>query len=646
MQNISVDEKAVRPELSSPAAPQGDGASGPEPLADVNQLLEQTVASARLRRGAGWGWQVAMLVGLLMAGAMLWVMVGDVVTWATHRVVLLLLLGGIGTWRWSWFLLQNTRAAIYRYIVFPRIRRQAARAVAECGPMPEVTVMAATYKERPWITRLSFSSIFQELGTLRGLTRRPKVVVATGCAEDEANVQAVYEEQCLRPGDWPAGCWPPELVMVRAENGKRNAIASALREIIRGQPREDGVVIFLDGDTMMRPGFMMTVLPIFRIKPEVAGVTSNEDGFVQGPKWFAEWITMRFGLRHRTMCSIALSGKLLCLTGRLSVFRAGVAVNPTFLGQIERDEIQHWLWGSFEMLSGDDKSTWYWLSRHGCRMLYVPDAKVTTIEVVAESPLKRASANIRRWSGNSLRHSWRAILLGPKRLGWFPWWCLVDQRISMFTVLVGPSICLTALFNCRFGIAAGFALWVLFSRLAHTAICCWHGRRISFWYVPIVPLSDWAMAIIKLWVLFHPAKQSWLNRGRKTLDTTRNSRHFHLQTGLAHYLYGLSCFTLLVVISIVAGFLPLAPEARLFLHGSFPGEISRREPPPANSPQPGPANGVIVGVPAAVRGAPHGAPRRVYKVELAKSTASLASSAAVAPGAAGPGQARPLVVGQ
>jgi choline dehydrogenase-like flavoprotein len=135
-------------------------------------------------------------------------------------------------------------------------------------------------------------------------------------------------------------------------------------------------------------------------------------------------ISLRFGLRHRSMCSIALSGRLLCLTGRLSVFRASVATDPTFLNQIERDSIRHWLWGTFDMLSGDDKSTWYWLAARGKRMLYVPDAMATTVEVVNGSALQRAVANVRRWSGNSLRHSWRAFVLGPKKLGWFCWYSL------------------------------------------------------------------------------------------------------------------------------------------------------------------------------------------------------------------------------
>src|SRR5262249_40321138 len=229
------------------------------------------------------------------------------------------------------------------------------------------------------------------------------------------------------------------LVLLRGDRGKRLALADGLRAIAQARPHADGAVVLMDGDTILSPGMLRKVLPLFRLEPAVGAVTTNEDGFVHGPPWLAEWISMRFGQRHRTMCSVALSEKLLCLTGRLSVFRASVATDPSFRAQVENDSIDHWLWGPFEMLSGDDKSTWFWLAANGHRMLYPPDAMVTTVEVVQGSALNRAFANLRRWSGNTLRNSARVIALGPRKLGLFPWWCTVDQRLCNWTALVGPA---------------------------------------------------------------------------------------------------------------------------------------------------------------------------------------------------------------
>ncbi len=546
----------------------------PRPHSDASAASILPLANEGLRRGAAWPKQAFLLGTLGGLIVLLSLVVGDAESWADHRLELLLSLVGIGCWRWGWFVLQNVRAIIYRYFVFPRIRRQAALAEAERGPIPEVTIMAVTYREKPWITRPVFSAILRELDSIAGLVRPPRIVVATGCDEDDDTIRQIHSEHCAELARAKAARRAPELVLLREDTGKRPALASALREIARGGPREDGVVVFLDGDTIMQPGLLKKVLPLFRLTPQVHAVTTNEDGWVHGPSWFAEWVSLRFGLRHRTMCSVALSGKLLCLTGRLSAFRMSVALEPSFLAQIEHDEIHNWLWGSFEMLSGDDKSTWFWLARHGCRMLYVPDAMATTIEVVPGNGVQRALANIRRWSGNSLRHSWRAIRLGPGRLGLFPWWSLVDQRLAMFTVLFGPTICLLALLAGRYELCAGYLLWLLISRVAHAAISWRHGRRWSVFYVPLMFLSDWATALTKLWVLFHPAKQSWLNRGARVVDSTRASSSFQLTQRMAHYLYACTCSSVVIGTGLVVGFLPLLRELPLFM--SNPTPVSER----------------------------------------------------------------------
>jgi len=508
-----------------------------------------------------------MLVALGLWMAALAAAIGDGTAWLRHRVEILFLFGGIAVWRWGWFVVQSVRALLYRYWAFPRLRRQAERAasVAEHGPVPEVSILAVTYHERPWITEAVFKSVYRELSTLSGLARAPRLVVATGCDEDDQAIQRVHAECSQSFGAAAGAAWPPELVLLRDDTGKRPALAGALREIAAGQPHPDGVVLFLDGDTVLQPGLMRKVLPLFRLKPDVSAVTTDEDGWVQGPRWFAEWISLRLGLRHRTMCSVALSGTLLCLTGRLSVFRASVAVDPSFLEQIERDSIEHWLWGSFDMLSGDDKSTSYWLAARGRRMLYVPDARATTIEVVSKPAAKRALANIRRWSGNSLRHGWRAFKLGPQKLGWFCWYSLLDQRLAIWTVLVGPLFALLAVCAGRLEFAAAYLLWVMVSRLCHSAIAWRHGRRLSAFYVPLQIASDWVISVTKAWTLFHPAKQAWLNRGARRLDAQKTGASPRLRAAAAHYLYAFACSAMVLGIGIYTHFVPVVSEAPLFL---------------------------------------------------------------------------------
>lgn len=529
---------------------------------------------SRLRQGVSGLIQILFVCALASVAFLAFRNISGVTAQLQSRFLAIILLAGIGCWRWGWFVVQNSRAVIYRYFVWPRLSRAARRAVSERGGVPELNIVAVTYKEEPWITAVVFGSIYRELASLRGLKRPPRIVLATGCDADDEAARDIHEQALKQLVPVDGNAWPPELILIRGDNGKRNALALAMENVAAQNPDPDGVVILMDGDSLMRHGMLNQVLPVFRLKPDVDAVTTNEDGWVRGAGWFAEWISLRFGLRHRSMCSAALSGRLLCLTGRLSVYRASVVRDPGFIEQVHHDRIRHWLWGEFEMLSGDDKSTWFWLAAHGRRMLYVPDAMVTTIEVIKGSALERALANIRRWSGNSLRHSWRAFRLGPKKLGWFCWYSLLDQRLAIFTVLVGPLIFLMALYAGRLDIAAAYFVWLLGSRLLHSAISWHHGGRFSILYPILQVLSEWAISITKIWVLFHPAKQRWQNRGGRSLDSTRSSRLYHWRAALAHYLYGLTVVAVILGVGLAGGFLPFVREAGLYLRNSERSLIS------------------------------------------------------------------------
>ncbi len=475
----------------------------------------------------------------------------------------LIAFGLIGLWRWGWAGLHYVRAIVYRYWMYPRLQRRALRAQRARGPVREVVVLATTYHEDPWITRTVFESLFAELASLEGLPTRPRVVVVTGGADDDAAVEKAHIASLAvkRRG------LVPELLLLHGTDGKRPAIAKGLRELAEWDLGPDSVVLLMDGDTQLRPGLFHKVLPLFRLPEGFAAVTTNEDGYTDGPAWFSEWISLRFGQRHLSMCSLALSRRLLCLTGRLSAFRGDVATDPDFRRQIEVDRLDHWLYGQFEMLSGDDKSSWFYLAERGQRMLYVPDAVATTYEVVEVTAGRRAIANLNRWSGNMLRNSWRAIRLGPWRMGMFPWLCLIDQRIAMWTCLIGPTAAMLAALAGRFEWVAGYLLWVIVSRSLRVAAACRHGRRVSACYVPAQFLSEWVGSLVKLWVMFHPVKQQWFNRGRQFLDASRQATHRNLRRALAYYLLGISCATFALIIAMYLNLIPLWRELPLAWRG-------------------------------------------------------------------------------
>src|SRR3546814_11569916 len=92
---------------------------------------------------------------------------------------------------------------------------------------------------------------------------------------------------------------------------------------------------------------------------------------------------------------------------------------------------------------------------------------------------------MRRWFGNMFRTSGRAIAMGPRRMGLFTWWCIVDQRLSIWTTLIGPTVAivLTLLVRPSFGLV--YLLWIMSTRLIASGLL-----GLIWWRVtPQWPLS-------------------------------------------------------------------------------------------------------------------------------------------------------------
>src|SRR5690606_34958711 len=143
--------------------------------------------------------------------------------------------------------------------------------------------------------------------------------------------------------------------------------------------------------------------------------------------------------RHIYMSSVSLSKRVTTLTGRMSVFRASVVTHPDFIATIENDHLDHGRLGRFRFLTGDDKSSLFWVMKRGYEQIYVPDVKVLTIEDAPASGFFRYSSGLmRRWFGNMLRTNARILNLGFFRMPPFVWWTFLDQRINMWTTMAGP----------------------------------------------------------------------------------------------------------------------------------------------------------------------------------------------------------------
>jgi glycosyltransferase Alg8 len=211
---------------------------------------------------------------------------------------------------------------------------------------------------------------------------------------------------------------------------------------------------------------------------------------------------------------MSLSQKVLVLTGRFSLFRAEIALSRGFIACLGHDAVHHWRPGRIRMLTGDDKSTWYWVLRGGSNMLYVPDVSVVCLERPPATGLTRSAIPLMaRYYGNMARNNGRAIALGPRRLRWFFWWTLIDQRVSPWTSLVGPVSAVTLSVASGAGVLVAYLSWVLVSRSVQTLIIGWLSGRIHPYMPFILYFNQVVGSAMKILAFFHLDLQKWTRQG-------------------------------------------------------------------------------------------------------------------------------------
>lgn len=449
-------------------------------------------------------------------------------------------IGILGIWRYLWWANHWLRALIFANITYPKMRDRAA-AVWQSGWRPRhIHIQMTTFREHREISE----------AVIRGLVRdiRECGVPATiWLGSSEAEDERQIAEHLKLVGD---DCDITLRIIRQNQPGKRVAIALILRAMSRAGLGDDDLVIFMDGDFVIHPGMMKKCLPLFELDRDLHALTTDEYVAVEGPKWMQSWLDMRFSQRRMAMQSHALSNRVLTLTGRFSMFRAKHIMTKEFIRLQEADFLSHWLWGTFRFLSGDDKSTWYCLLRHGVKMTYVPDAAGTTIEVVEGSGYQRMVENLRRWSGNMLRNGQRAIALGPTRMPFFIWWCLVDQRIAMWTMLFSPLLAIAGMMKVGLPFLVSYIVFMAVTRMLLSLILFTYAPRIDLSYVWTLYANQLLNAIVKVYMIWRLAKQKWANRGNQKQGMDQLGWVAIARERMAAYLTTLSFGGLFLIVAI------------------------------------------------------------------------------------------------
>ncbi len=423
--------------------------------------------------------------------------------WDPQLKRITILIGVLGIWRYSWWFTHAIRALIYGKIVYPA-KRKAADLAWKTGAHPRhVHFMMTTFREERKVTEKVIESICAQL---RDLNIPGTLWLGSGDRMDE---DIIEEYLRLYASDLDL-----TFTIVRQNQpGKRLAIGLVLRAMNRGTVEKDDIIVFMDGDAVLGEACIQKCASLFMTDPDLQAVTTDEEVICFGPKWVRTWLTMRFAQRRIAMQSHALSNKVLTLTGRMSVFRANHLADIKMIRLLEADHLKHWLWGDFRFLSGDDKSTWYYMLLKDAKLLYVPDAMSYTIEFIEGSGMDRMVQNFRRWSGNMLRNGSRALILGPRKVGFFIWWCILDQRIAMWTMLVSPLLAILASLLHTPSYLASYIIWIAISRMALSLILFGYSRETNMAYPAILYLNQLINASVKVYCLFRLSKQRWSNRG-------------------------------------------------------------------------------------------------------------------------------------
>jgi mannuronan synthase len=426
---------------------------------------------------------------------------------------LFLVLGIIGIWRYAWGLLHFSRCIWFKLFAFPRKRRLADKA-AQISGFGHAFMLVTSFRIDAATTSKVYAAAFEAAASAPG---GGTVVASIVELSDEKLIQKIAD-LLYGPNK------PFRLEFVRIPGtGKRDALANGLMAIAAFKPAYNDTVSLIDGDSIVPPNLVEKCASMFLLDEAVGALTTDEICTVEGADIFKHWYSLRFAQRNILMSSHGLAERVLTLTGRMSMYRANLACDPDFIEQIQNDHIDHWRLGRIRMLTGDDKSTWYWMLSRNYKTLYVPDVQVETIEQPpSESFVGSAAVLMTRWFGNMLRTNSRAIALGPLRISVFTWWSIIDQRLSMWTCLSGLVLTAFGIMIYSPWVIAYYVLWVMVSRYILTLSLLVSRPSVSMAYVPLLYFNQVFGSFVKIYVFFRLDRQKW-TRQKTSLSTKASS---------------------------------------------------------------------------------------------------------------------------
>jgi len=452
----------------------------------------------------------------------------------------IIVVGLLGMWRYTWAVTNFTRAVIFRLVAYPRRKAKAMRKYAAQSVKAHAYFMITSFM----VGQDDTLKVYRRLFLAASKSENGATIVSSVVAgSDERLIRQIYQTM-------PQDMSRVRLVIDRIPSKrKRDAMAKALRILAEFNPTRRDIMVFVDGDTLVPEDIVAQAAPMFT-NPRVGAATTDEACIIDKKNLFRDWFVLRFNQRQVMMSSMGLARHVLTLTGRMSVFRADLATNPGFIRGVEHDFLRHWRLGHIDFLTGDDKSTWYWLLKNGYEMEYLPDVRSESMETQpSDSFFDSAKTLMVRWYGNMMRTNGRALRLPPSRIGFFTWWSIMDQRVSMWTTLVGPiSVLITALVK-DLSIIPLYLAWVLFTRYVMVAaISLNRGEWFPITHPPILYFSQIVGASLKTFVVFRLDKQKWTRQKTSSQGAAKAvGQSLKAFDSAVHHTLGLTWLTMVIL---------------------------------------------------------------------------------------------------
>jgi cellulose synthase/poly-beta-1,6-N-acetylglucosamine synthase-like glycosyltransferase len=286
---------------------------------------------------------------------------------------------------------------------------------------------------------------------------------------------------------------PHAKLVVTSIPGKRPALAEGIRQ---GKSK---IVALVDSDVIWSVSIKEKLLACFK-DPTIGGVAVKQNAIESKYIWQKIADMVWDQRNYLDWPSQAAMGKALtCLSGRTAVYRRAILLPllDEFLNEIIMDRRKE---------SGEDKCLTRLVQKNGWKTYYQSDVQVYTAAAVEFGKFWKQKI---RWTRNTYNSDLMSMAEGwiwkKPYLAFFT----IDKFISVFTVLIGPiAFCLALYLNHWIIAFLVVVLWIVGRgvKLAPSL----RNNPNNFLLVPVYVISNFWMAVAKLYALVTVRDQKWI----------------------------------------------------------------------------------------------------------------------------------------